>query len=250
MKKLRTWILILVGIAALLGINYLFFSGTIYGLDDRVKTALQSDAKVEITFMEDGGWMVLTPLSQPPTTGLILYPEGRMDVQSYAPIGRQLAEAGYQVIFLSRRLDRVLDQTEENQRIAAVMDAFPQIEKWVVGGHTWSGSIAAIYALANPDKVAGIVLWAARLDASSDLSDSGFPVLVVYGTRDDENTDMVANVTPFLPADTVWISIEGGNRVQFGDYGPMAADVGATISNEEQQAQTVEAMLDFLDSIK
>jgi pimeloyl-ACP methyl ester carboxylesterase len=200
--------------------------------------------------MDNDSWMVLTPQAQPPTTGLILYPEGRMDIQSYAPIGRLLAEAGYQVIFLSRRLDRELDQGEENQRIAAVMEAFPQIETWVVGGHTWGGATAVRFALANPDKVAGVVLWAARLDVSSDLSQSDFPVLVVYGTRDEENTGMVANVTPFLPTDTVWVSIEGGNRVQFGDYGPMAADVGATISNEEQQAQAVAATLEFLESLK
>jgi pimeloyl-ACP methyl ester carboxylesterase len=199
--------------------------------------------------MDDDSWMVLTPQSQPPTMGLILYPEGRMDIKAYAPIGRQLAEAGYQVIFLSR-IGRDLDQELENQRMAAVIEAFPQIETWVVGGHTWGGSTAATFALANPDKIAGIVLWAARLDENSSLADSGFPVLVVYGTRDDENTGMVANVTSFLPADTVWVSIEGGNRVQFGDYGPMAADVGATISNEEQQSQAVAATLEFLESLK
>ena len=42
------------------------------------------------------------------------------------------------------------------------------------------------------------------------------------------------------------VEIEGGNHAQFGNYGPQEGDLPATISAEEQQAQTVEAISDFI----
>ena len=42
------------------------------------------------------------------------------------------------------------------------------------------------------------------------------------------------------------MEIEGGNHAQFGNYGPQKGDQPATISAEEQQAQTVAAIEEFL----
>ena len=42
------------------------------------------------------------------------------------------------------------------------------------------------------------------------------------------------------------VEIEGGNHAQFGNYGPQKGDLPATISAEEQQAQAVEAISDFI----
>ena len=42
------------------------------------------------------------------------------------------------------------------------------------------------------------------------------------------------------------VEIEGGNHAQFGNYGPQKGDLPATISAEEQQAQAVDAITDFI----
>ena len=42
------------------------------------------------------------------------------------------------------------------------------------------------------------------------------------------------------------MQIEGGNHTQFGWYGRQLRDRPATISREEQQARTLEALLDVL----
>ena len=42
------------------------------------------------------------------------------------------------------------------------------------------------------------------------------------------------------------VEIEGGNHAQFGNYGPQEGDLPAAISVEEQQAQAVEAITDFI----
>lgn len=42
------------------------------------------------------------------------------------------------------------------------------------------------------------------------------------------------------------VEIQGGNHAQFGNYGPQKGDAPAAISAEEQQAQTVEDVADFI----
>ena len=42
------------------------------------------------------------------------------------------------------------------------------------------------------------------------------------------------------------MEIGGGNHAQFGNNGPQKGDLPATILAEEQQAQTVEAISDFI----
>ena len=46
-----------------------------------------------------------------------------------------------------------------------------------------------------------------------------------------------------LPADTEWITIEGGNHAQFGDYGVQDGDGEATISAEMQWGYTTDAVV-------
>ena len=93
---------------------------------------------------------------------------------------------------------------EEKARIEAVMAAYPKLKRWVVGGHTWGAQVGARYAANSPDRVAGVVLWGGRLSADSSLAGSDLPVLMVYGTLDDQNVDLIANNRPWLPEHTVW----------------------------------------------
>jgi hypothetical protein len=45
----------------------------------------------------------------------------------------------------------------------------------------------------------------------------------------------------------MWVEIVGGNHAQFGWYGDQQGDNPATISREEQQAQTVAATVALLE---
>ena len=52
----------------------------------------------------------------------------------------------------------------------------------------------------------------------------------------------------FMPADYAEVCIEGGNHAQFGNYGEQKGDHAAEIRREEQQAQTVEAILKMMEA--
>jgi pimeloyl-ACP methyl ester carboxylesterase len=246
MKKVGIALLVALGIGLLVGLNYALFSGWLLGLPPEVRSALRSDRVVDVFLEDEDSRLMLIPSGGELNTGLIMFPEGNMDIRTYAPIGQGIARRGYAVVFLSRRLETGASMAEENARIEALMADYPQIKRWVVGGHTWGAQVGARYAADYPDRVAGVVLWGARLSADSSLAGTDLPVLMVYGTLDDQNVDLLANNRPWLPEHTVFAPIEGGNRVRFASFGPMAADIGATISPEEQQAQAAAITVEFL----
>ncbi|MDQ3006047.1 MAG: alpha/beta hydrolase [Chloroflexota bacterium] len=73
----------------------------------------------------------------------------------------------------------------------------------------------------------------------------------VYATNDGlASVDEVEANAQYLPDDTTWILIEGGNHSQFGYYGSQLGDNAATISRERQQELTVEAILAALKSVQ
>jgi dienelactone hydrolase len=136
-------------------------------------------------------------------------------------------------------------------RAASVIQTYPDIQNWVIGGHSLGGSMAALYADKHRDQINGLALLASYPASSNDLSDSTIKVTSIYGTQDGLATkDKIDASRGLLPADTTWISIEGGNHAQFGWYGDQPGDNPATISRQEQQAQIIQATLDLLRSVE
>jgi dienelactone hydrolase len=127
------------------------------------------------------------------------------------------------------------------------MDLYPKITRWVIGGHSLGGSMAASYVDRNPGEIAGLILWASYPGESDDLSDQRIPVTSIYGTMDGLTTpDKIFASRSLLPEDADFVPIEGGNHAQFGWYGPQGGDNPASINRDTQQSQIVMATLVFL----
>jgi alpha/beta hydrolase family protein len=205
--------------------------------------ALQSDAQAQVA--SEHGWTVFRPADQMLTTGFIFYPGGRVDARAYAPQLHAIAAEGYLVVLTPMPLNLAIFGVND---ASAVIAAYPDIKHWEIGGHSLGGSMAARFVQSNPSAVQGLVFWASYPDIN--LSDSNLVVTSVYGTRDGLATpDNIAASHPLLPADTAFVAIEGGDHGQFGWYGDQPGDNPATISREEQQAQTVQATVDVLGKI-
>jgi len=132
-------------------------------------------------------------------------------------------------------------------RAADVMAAFPEIDRWAVGGHSLGGAMAARFAYQNPDTVRGLVLWAAYPASTDDLSGLPLAVTSIYSTRDGLATGAkIAASRTLLPSGTRWVAIERGNHAQLGWYGPQPGNGTATVSRKEQQRQVVAATLELL----
>ena len=203
-------------------------------------SALESTDGVTIT---QDKWIVFTPVDET-ETGLIFYPGGLVEPTAYAPVLREIAENGVLVVITPMPLNLgILDTGAAN----AVIDAYPQITTWILAGHSLGGASAAIFAENNPSRIDAIVFWDSYPPDSADLSDNDIPALSIFGTTDGiPNTDSFDDKRHLVPADTLFVSIEGASHAQFGDYGPQKGDVVPSISLAEQHDKVAEIMLDFI----
>lgn len=245
MQRLRKWWWVAPLLPILILAGFVLWAETGPGPMPEALSALRSDTPVEVTTER---WLSFRPASQAPTTGLVFYPGGRIDPRAYAPAARAIAAEGYLVVIVPMPLNLAVFASD---RAVEVIEAFPEIHHWAIGGHSLGGAMAARFAHRHPSLVQGLVLWAAYPDASDDLSAQDLAVASIHATLDGLATqDKIAVSRSLLPPDTLWFTIEGGNHAQFGWYGLQAGDHPATISRETQQQQVIAATIQLLASLK
>jgi len=205
--------------------------------------ALQPDTLVSVA--SENGWTVFRPSSMPAQTGFIFYPGGRVDYRSYAPILRSIAESGFLVVLVPMPLSMAFFAPEKADE---VFDAFPEIEKWALGGHSLGGAMAARYVFRHPEKDLALVLWGSYPAESDSLADRNILALSVYGSEDG-SVEKIEASRSLLPSETSWLRIEGGNHAQFGDYGLQPGDGQASISPQEQWSLASSVTSKFLKNL-
>ena len=204
-------------------------------------TAIESTDRVTIT---QDKWIVFEP-DKETETGLIFYPGGLVEPTAYAPILHQIAEKGVLVIITPMPLNLAIFNTGAAN---AVIDAYPIISTWILAGHSLGGASAAIFAENNPKRIDAIAFWDSYPPDSADLSDNTISAISIFGTTNNiPNTENFNDKKHLLPADAIFIGIEGANHAQFGDYGPQKGDVVASMSLADQHEQVAEIMLDFIN---
>jgi pimeloyl-ACP methyl ester carboxylesterase len=210
--------------------------------DATALAALASDSRVAV---EAEDWQVFRPASGGlPEHGLIFYPGGFAEPAAYAPLLRQIAAAGYLVVNTPAPFDLALFAQDE---ALAVMDAYPEIRSWTLAGHSMGGAVAGQFAAEHKERLAGLVLWAAYPFENPALAASGLPVTSIYASADTFATvEEIEAGKAFLPTDTQYLPIEGGDHYQFGNFA--GAPVNASISLEEQHRVILKATLGALNA--
>jgi len=222
-------------------IGFIVWAETPLGPMPDVEAALHSDSVVDVSRTSG---LAFYPHGTSPSTGLILYPGGRVDYRSYAPVARAIATQGYLVVIVRMPLNlAVLDAN----KAVGVIRSYPAITTWVVGGHSLGGAMAARFASNHVSEVGGLVLWAAYPPSGSDLSRTDVAAVTIRGSNDGlASAADIDRSLARLPESTIRVEIEGGNHAQFGYYGDQPGDGKAAISREEQVRQTVEATVQLL----
>jgi hypothetical protein len=207
--------------------------------------AMQGNSSVQVT---KDGWVTFMPATGEPDTGVIFYPGGRVDYRAYAPLMSKLAAQGYLVTLVPMPFNLAVFGSEKADQVIA---AYPEVEKWIIGGHSLGGAMASSYVYNNPGMVDGLFFLAAYPAGNQSLADSEVKVLSISGTNDGlANPEKIAASIPLLPPDTVFFPIQGGNHAQFGWYGLQSGDSPADISREDQQVQVFEKLLLFFESLR
>lgn len=174
--------------------------------------------------------------------GLIFYPGGKVQYEAYAPLMEACAEEGILGVLIHMPCNlAVLDANAAE----GIQEYFPEIEKWYIAGHSLGGSMAASYAADNTMELDGLILLAAY--STENLRETGLDVLSVYGTEDHVlNEEKYEEYRINLPEQFTETILDGGCHAYFGDYGEQEGDGEASITREEQQKITVEAIKNFV----
>ena len=240
MKKKIVFAIIIVLIVSLVG-------GTVYYINDyykadEVAVSLITAPKTDVTITEENGVFTFKP--QNATKGIIFYPGGKVQAESYAPLMQTLAEKGVLSVLVTMPGNlAVLDMNAAD----GLQEKYPEIQSWYMSGHSLGGSMASSFIAENSKDFDGIILLASY--STANLSNLGLDVLSIYGTNDGVlNMEKYEEYKPNLPEDFKEVVINGGCHAYFGAYGEQEGDKKATITREEQIEITVNEILQFINN--
>lgn len=174
--------------------------------------------------------------------GLVFYPGGLVDHTAYAPLMRALESKGILCLLVDMPLDlAVLDMDAAD----GLTSMHPEVDMWMIGGHSLGGAMAASYAAKHPEAFSSLVLLGAY--SAEDLSGTALNVLSVWGTEDGVlNRVKYEESRKNYPARFVEVILEGGCHANFGDYGAQKGDGIPVMTREEQIALTADAIATLL----
>ena len=237
-KKIIIGVLLVVTIFL---VGFVVWAETPLGPMPEAYDSLNSDSEVTVS---TDRWLVFEPVNSSKKIGFIVYPGGRVDYRSYAPLAHAIAAEGFLTIIAPMPLNlAVFGVNAAND----IINSYPQISSWAIGGHSLGGTMAAQFAYENPSKIAGLILWAAYPASGNNLSKHSLLVTTIHGSRDGLVTSsQIQDSLKLLPPTTIRVEIAGGNHAQFGWYGDQPGDNAAEITREKQQSQIANASLQLL----
>jgi len=238
-NKVSKFTIGIIGGVIVLVLGFFVWMNNSYNPTEEAVNALISDDKVSVT--EDN--LIIFEPTKETKKGFIFYPGGKVEPEAYSVLARKIAEEGYLTVIVPMTFDLAIISPNKADK---VIERFPEIESWGIGGHSLGGVMAAGYAAEN-DVIDGLVLYASY-PQGEELKDLDINVLSIYGSNDGvADLEKVKNAT--LTKDSEIVEIEGGNHAGFGNYGDQKGDKEATISAEDQIEKSVEYTVEFLEKI-
>lgn len=216
-------------ILAILAGAFLWYVSDYYRAEDVALEVLAQDNGIS----QRDNLTILSPTA-PTETAIIFYPGAKVEAEAYLPLLDQIRQTGVTCILVHMPFNMAIFDANAAEEVIA---QFPEFQHWYVAGHSMGGAMASKFASDHPDQVDGLILMGAYIYGNYPDEKA----LTIYGSLNqsvEDHIDYTENI----------VEIEGGNHAQFGNYGPQKGDLPATISAEEQQAQTVAAIEAFLST--
>lgn len=225
-------------LAVLLVAGCIWYVQDYYRSDGTVQQYFHESGQVKIDEIEHGLF-----LDGPGNdNAFIFYPGAKVEYTAYVPLLYQIAENGTDVFLIKMPCNLAFLGKDRAEDIIKKYG----YDNWYLGGHSLGGAMAASFAAEHLNILDGLALLAAY--STKSLQAEGFSVLSIYGSEDGVlNMDKVQEGRKDMPSEYTEICIKGGNHAQFGNYGKQKKDGAATVSSEEQQKQTIEAICNMID---
>ncbi|MCD8148576.1 MAG: alpha/beta hydrolase [Clostridiales bacterium] len=176
--------------------------------------------------------------------GFLIFTGAQTDEPAYAYIAYLLHRETYPVVIPKQPFQMSVFGTKHGMEI---MDSHPEIEKWILVGHSLGGVPVSRIAAARPDRVIGTAFLATY--ASIDLSGLDISAIRIVAENDGiMNNDRMSNFNHNLPEDSATVVIKGANHQGFAAYDSLSnLDGKATISWQEQNELSVRYILEFFE---
>lgn len=178
-------------------------------------------------------------------TGFVFYPGGKVQYNAYEPLLAKLAEKGIACFLVKMPFNLAVFNINGAEK---VLNQFPEIENWFIGGHSLGGSMAASFLGKNQFDIKGLILLASY--STVDFSEVDIKLLSIFGSEDKVlNLEKYTENKSHFSKNAKEVVIEGGNHAGFGFYGPQKKDGKASISSINQIEQTARLILEFIPTI-
>lgn len=231
--RILWWVLGIVGgliLAAVIGI-LIWSQVGVAAPEAEPLAAVKADDRIIIT--DDSAAVVLAPASGASGVGLVFVPGAKVEAAAYAAkLSGVVAEQGVTVVITKPWLNLAFFDFRPLDTFTALA---PDVDTWIVGGH----SLGVVRSCMLATQADALALFASY--CSTDLAESGLPVLSISGSEDGLSApEDIADGRPLLPGDAEFVEIDGASHSSFGDYGLQAGDGTPSISDDEMTAQITE----------
>ncbi len=213
------------------------YVGNYYHSEVNIQEYQQGNRQVAVTKIKEGLYLDGPGEEQ----ALIFYPGAKVEYMAYLPLLYGLSDRGVDCFLVKMPCNLAFLGKDKAEKIMESYD----YKSWYLSGHSLGGAMAAAYAAEHLEELDGIALLAAY-PTKSLVSDS-FAAVSVYGSEDRVlNMEKMEEGRKWMPSAYTELCLEGGNHAGFGNYGRQKGDGIASLSREEQQEQTVAAILDMI----
>lgn len=221
--------LIILTIILLSTVSYISYFLLVYKKADQI--ILETAETYEYT--DEGDWYFFPAVEKEPKTAIFLYQSAAIDRKAYFYFANTLQRKGFDVVISKSWFNQPLLNTGI---LNDVIEAYPDIESWYIGGHG-TGAVAVDRYLSKNDRTE--IKGAFYLGAvpSDEQLKKSLPVIIAIGTEDGifDRTKLENTAERKIPS---WYDIyilDGGNYTNFGYYALEKGDNKAKISVKSQQ---------------
>ncbi len=217
---------------------WLFYSYQSHGVDEQL---LQSNSIVNVDITDN--FYLFTPKKDFKEV-LIFYPGAMVDPKAYVPLCRKIADNDIKVYLIKmpwRLASKGYNKPKELHLLADTTKTY------ILSGHSQGAKMAAQFVYENQTLIDKLILIGTTHPRDISLANIKIPIMKIYGSKDgvaDEKS--ILDNKPKLPTTVKFVKIGGANHAQFGYYGFQLGDNTATINREQQQAETLKNILEFV----
>lgn len=202
-----------------------------------------AEANPALTIEDAPEGIVLSPADGDADVGLVFIPGAKVQPEAYIATLQDLAaEDGLTVVITRPWLNLAFFDL---RGLDAFTSAAPEVDAWIVGGHSLGG-VRACRLARDAD---ALTLFGSY--CANDLSQSRLPVLSISGSEDGLSTpEKIADARSLLPADAELVEIDGASHASFGAYGPQAGDGTPTISDDAMRARITDLVAGLAQRVR